>query len=96
MKTEAFNELLESVREAGAIKRAERKASRTFMFGAEDIKGIRGRINQTQEEFACMIGVSVATLRNWEQGRRFPVGPARALLKIASRDPEAVRKALLE
>jgi len=41
-----------------------------------------------------MIGVSVATLRNWEQGRRVPEGPARALLKVASKNPEAVEEAL--
>jgi len=44
---------------------------------------------------AAMIGVSVGTLRNWEQGRRIPEGPARALLQVASCDPEAVRKALM-
>ena len=41
-----------------------------------------------------MIGVSVATLRNWEQGRRYPIGPARALLKVVSENPRAVLKAL--
>jgi putative transcriptional regulator len=41
-----------------------------------------------------MIGVSVATLRNWEQGRRQPHGPAKALLKIAAENPKAVEKAL--
>jgi putative transcriptional regulator len=41
-----------------------------------------------------MIGVSVATLRNWEQGRRTPDGPALALLQVAAHDPEAVLTAL--
>ncbi len=41
-----------------------------------------------------MIGVSVSTLQNWEQGRRQPEGPARALLKVAAENPEAVEKAL--
>ena len=45
-------------------------------------------------EIALMIGVSVSTLQNWEQGRRNPDGPARALLKVASENPEAVSKAL--
>ena len=45
-------------------------------------------------EFALMIGVRVSTLQNWEQGRRNPDGPARALLKVASENPEAVSKAL--
>jgi putative transcriptional regulator len=41
-----------------------------------------------------MIGVSVATLRNWEQGRRHPEGPARALLRVTAEDPDAVARAL--
>jgi putative transcriptional regulator len=41
-----------------------------------------------------MIGVSVATLQNWEQGRRTPEGPAKALLKVAAQNPEAVAEAL--
>ena len=51
-------------------------------------------MDKFQSEFALMIGVSVGTLQNWEQGRRKPVGPARALLKVASENPEAVREAL--
>jgi putative transcriptional regulator len=51
-------------------------------------------LQQSQSEFALMIGVSVATLQNWEQGRRKPEGPARALLQVALRNPEAVKAAL--
>jgi len=94
MKKNAFEELVASVKEAGSIRRGEIPASRTFVYEADDIRETRRQLNQTQEEFAAMIGVSVCTLRNWEQGRRFPHGPARALLRVASRDPEAVRKAL--
>ena len=50
-------------------------------------------VYKSQAEFALMIGVSVATLRNWEQGRRQPEGPAIALLKIAARHPNIVRRA---
>ncbi|MEZ5316178.1 MAG: helix-turn-helix domain-containing protein [Vicinamibacterales bacterium] len=53
-------------------------------------RGARGR----QEQFARMLGISVGTLRNWEQGKRCPQGPARALLRIAAADPEAVSKVL--
>jgi putative transcriptional regulator len=94
MKDSDFNELAASIREAGAIRRGERKPSRVFHFRPEDIKAVRERLGQSQAEFALMIGVSVATLRNWEQGRRVPEGPARALLRVASRDPAAVKKAL--
>jgi len=94
MKQKDFEELIESVREAGRILRGEAKPSREFSFTPEDVQSIRKRLKKSQDEFALMIGVSVATLRNWEQGRRQPHGPARALLKIASENPKAVEKAL--
>ena len=49
---------------------------------------------KSQSEFALMVGVRVSTLQNWEQGRRKPDSPARALLKVASENPVAVSKAL--
>jgi len=70
------------------------KAGRVFHFSPADIKEIRLRLKKPQAEFALMIGGSLATLQNWEQGRRFPEGPARALLKIAAEKPEAVIEAL--
>lgn len=95
MKDNDFEQLMKSVDEAGAIRRGILPPSRCFTFASADIREIRRGLNQTQEEFAAMIGVSVCTLRNWEQGRRVPEGPARALLQVASCDPEAVRKALM-
>lgn len=65
-----------------------------FEFSPLDVKAIRARLDQSQSKFARMIGISVGTLQNWEQGRRKPKGPARALLQVALRDPEAVRQAL--
>ena len=94
MKRESFEELLESVHEAGRILRGEAKPSREFVFTPEDVQAIRKKLKKSQDEFALMLGVSVATLRNWEQGRRHPHGPARALLKIAAENPRAVEKAL--
>ncbi len=94
MKKERFEKLMESVRQAGRIRRGEMKAGRVFYFSPADIKGIRLKLKTSQAEFALMIGVSLATLQNWEQGRRYPEGPARALLKIATEKPEAVIEAL--
>ena len=94
MKENDFKNLVKSVKQAGKIKRGETKPSHSFDFEPEDIKSIRIKLNKTQMEFAMMIGVSVATLRNWEQGRRSPEGPARALLKIAAERPNAVAEAL--
>jgi len=70
------------------------KPSRVFTFKPADIRSIRLKLGQSQAEFALMIGVSVATLKNWEQGRRTPEGPARALLKVAAKNPKAVAEAL--
>ncbi len=94
MKKQHFDELVASVRQAGGIRRGEAKPSRMMEFNSLNVKGIRRRLGKSQSEFALMIGVSVSTLQNWEQGRRRPVGPARALLKVAAENPEAVAAAL--
>ena len=94
MKDAAFRELLKSVKQAGHIHRGKLRPSRVTTFEPEDVRAVRARLAQTQEEFALMIGVSVATLRNWEQGRRHPEGPALALLRVTARNPKAVAAAL--
>jgi putative transcriptional regulator len=90
MKDELFAELVASVREGGAILRGEQPASRIFSIQPPDIKNIRDGFGLTQVQFAALLGISVRTLRNWEQGRRVPEGPARVLLLVAARHPEAV------
>ena len=94
MKAEAFAELLESVRQAGRMRRGTLRPGRRTVFKPTDVKAVRAKLGRSQTEFALMIGVSVATLRNWEQGRRTPDGPALALLRVAARDPQAVVAAL--
>jgi DNA-binding transcriptional regulator YiaG len=58
----------------------------------EDIAALRRFVGLTQEQFALAMGISVHTLRNWEQGRRRPEGPAIALLRIAARHPRIIRE----
>jgi putative transcriptional regulator len=94
MKDAAFQELLSSVREAGRIRRGSLKPSRMTLFRPADVKAVRAKLGASQTEFALMIGVSVATLQNWEQGRRTPDGPALALLRVAAKNPKAVAEAL--
>lgn len=94
MKDAAFQDLFTSVRQAGEIRRGARHASRTTAFRRTDVQAVRAKLGASQAEFALMIGVSVATLRNWEQGRRTPDGPALALLPVAARNPKAVIEAL--
>ena len=59
-----------------------------------DVRAIRSKTGMTQEAFAQRFGFSVNTLRHWEQGKRYPEGPARSYLKVIEREPEAVQRAL--
>ncbi len=61
-----------------------------------DVRAIRARLGMSQDAFAAAFGFSVAALRDWEQHRRVPRGPARALLQIIDREPEAARRALVD
>lgn len=94
MKATDFEKLVTSVKQAGRIRRGLQRPSRVTALDAADVRGIRDQLGATQEDFALMIGVSVATLRNWEQGRRVPEGPAQALLRVAAANPKAVIAAL--
>lgn len=90
MENEVFDELIQSIKEAGQIRRGEKSPSRKTQLEIPDIKQIRAQFKLTQVQFASMLGISVGTLRNWEQGRRNPEGPAMVLLKVAEKHPEAV------
>jgi len=59
-----------------------------------DVRGIRERLNLSQSDFAARFGFTASAVRQWEQGRRQPHGPARVLLTIIDREPNAVRRAL--
>jgi len=94
VKKEMFEELLGSVREAGAILRGQQKASRRLVVGPSGVRGIRERTSLSQSEFAQLMGISVKTLQNWEQDRRRPTGPAAVLLSIIEHDPALATKAV--
>jgi len=94
MKNEDFDKLTASIKEAGKIKAGKTKPSRIYEIDPPQIKMVREKLHASQSEFALMIGVSARTLQNWEQGRRQPEGPAKALLRVASQNPQAVRDAL--
>jgi putative transcriptional regulator len=90
MKKEVFKELLESVKQGGAIMKGSMKPSRVFQFPESEVRKLRENYGLSQDKFASLIGISVATLRNWEQGRRKPEGPARVLLMVAAKHPEVL------
>ncbi|MES2706516.1 MAG: NadS family protein [Verrucomicrobiota bacterium] len=94
MKEKDFDRLCESIKQAGEIRRSLRKPARVFHHSTPDVKAIRERLGLSQSRFAAMIGVSSRTLQNWEQGRREPEGPAKALLRVVDHQPEAVLHAL--
>jgi putative transcriptional regulator len=80
MKKELFEELLESVNQAKSIKHRELKPSRVFSVNPHSsVVRVRGKL-----------GISQDTLQNWEQGRHSPTGPAKVLLKIATKHPEVL------
>ena len=94
MDDKDFKLLCESLKEAGGIKAGKQAASRSFSYSAPDVLSIRNDLGLSQSRFAAILGVSIKTLQNWEQGRRKPTGPAQALLRVVERSPEAVMHAL--
>jgi putative transcriptional regulator len=94
MKKKLFDELVESMGQMGEIVRGERAPSREFTIDAVVVKKVRDATGLSQAKFARIINVQLGTLRNWEQGRRAPTGPARALLRAIQKDPKHVLKAL--
>jgi putative transcriptional regulator len=79
--------------DAAPLLTREQLAKARVVWPAE-IAATRRRLGLSQAEFAAWFGISPGTLRNWEQGRRVPDGPARVLLRVIEREPEAVRRAL--
>lgn len=96
MRKELFDELLQSVREMQEIRAGKRPSARVttakdvLRRDVKDVAALRRHFRLSQTKFAAMLGISVDTLQNWEQGRRQPDGPARVLLRIAATHPEAI------
>jgi len=90
MKEELFDELVASVREGGKFLRGKAKPARSFTVEVPNVKKIRSSYKLSQPEFAALMGISVKTLQNWEQGRRAPEGAARVLLQVAAKHPEVI------
>ena len=94
MDNKLFERLAESMTQMNEIIDGERVPSREFVVDALHIKEIRKKTGLTQTNFCHLIDVNLGTLRNWEQGRREPTGPAKALLRAISNDPRHVLAAL--
>ncbi len=88
-------ELIAGMQEAVAYARGEIELpTRVVEVSPADIAAIRKRLHLSQARFALTFGMSAATLRDWEQGRRHPEGPAKVLLRVIDKEPEAVLRAL--
>lgn len=94
MNDNDFQKLVKSVKQMGSIMHGENVPHRRTVLSTVDVKGLREKLGLTQKEFSGMIGVSIKTLQNWEQGRREPEGPAKALLRVVEKEPQAVLSAL--
>ena len=95
MDKNEFSDLITSCNEAVAIAKGDLQSSRVTKIQTPDVKAVRNNLHLTQEKFSRLIGVSVWTLRKWEQGVRSPEGPAISLLRIVEKEPQAVMRALL-
>ena len=92
-KRDLFSELQQSIAEFREFD-AGRLKLRRYEVREPDIAAIRRKTRLSQQSFAALIGVSLRTLQNWEQGHRRPTGPARALLTIVQANPKAAIRAL--
>ena len=88
--------MIASAKQALAFAKGEANAAAVHIPDEIDTARIRGKIHMSQSQFAAYIGVSVRTLQEWEQGRVVPSGAARAFLTVIDREPEAVRRALVQ
>jgi DNA-binding transcriptional regulator YiaG len=78
----------------GISRKQRERILQGHIAGGEDIIALRRFVGLTQQKFSEALGISVHTLRNWEQGRRTPEGPALALLRVAARHPRVLRENL--
>ena len=92
MKDEDFTGIMEGIEDATAF--IQGKNSRARVVAGPDIKALRKRVKMTQAVFAKTFRLPLGTVKDWEQGRRQPDAPARALLAVIEENPEAVQRAL--
>jgi len=95
MMTKAAYRIMQGLREAAAHARGKKVPGlKIHIPDVVNVSAVRRRTGLSQAAFSREIGVSPATLRNWEQGRRAPEGPARVLLAMLSRNPRIVKETL--
>ncbi len=90
------DDIAQGLESAIAYVRGDREGVREHLIKVPlvDVKALRQRLGLTQQEFAQRFSFSVRSVQNWEQGRRSPEGPARILLTVIDREPQAVLRAI--
>jgi len=88
------DDLVESLTEAVAHARGEKTGVRVHQVAVPDVRAIRRGLHMSQQEFAAVYRIPLATLKNWEQGRRHPDAPAAAYLQAIARRPREIGEAL--
>lgn len=92
----AFTEISEGLKDAAAHAKDEKSGVLEHTLEALNVKAIREKTGMSQQKFCATFGISLGTLRHWEQGLRRPRGAARVLLKVVEQNPQAVIKAISE
>ena len=91
---QAYTEILEGLNEAIAHAKGEKNNVVEHQPEKINVKAIREGTGMSQQKFSATFGISIGTLRHWEQGSRTPRGPARVLLKVVQNNPEAIINAI--
>jgi putative transcriptional regulator len=92
--SKAFDSIKAGLEDAIAHARGDEKAAIVHRPREIDVKAIRQKTGMSQQGFCAAFGISLGTLRHWEQGLRAPRGPARTLLMVVEQDPMAVIRAI--
>ncbi|WOG27642.1 helix-turn-helix domain-containing protein [Endozoicomonas sp. 8E] len=91
-KRDIGQEILDGIEEIKAFKSGEGNLETTVLSDPSPAKEIRKKLKLSQSAFAGFMGVSIRTIQDWEQGRRNPQGPAKALLRIAEQCPQVFQE----
>jgi putative transcriptional regulator len=87
-------DLVQGMKEACEFVEGKRAGARVHVIEVPDVRAIRRQLHMSQHEFADAFRIPLATLKNWEQGRRVPDAPAAAYLQAIARRPQEIREAL--
>jgi putative transcriptional regulator len=90
----AFTEIREGLDDAISHAKGNKAKAKEHQMESIDVKSIREKTGMSQQRFCATFGISIGTLRHWEQGLRSPRGAARVLLKVVEHNPKAVIKAI--